>query len=134
MDRWLAPEIITPATSELSLVEMTKPADVFSFAMLAVEMYTGLVPFIVKRKAEVLRAISEGERPGRPKRMADDVWKLVTRCWNPKPNRRPAIGDVEKRLQKVIGPPSKSISIANNRIVILWAQFPINQRRMKIGK
>ena len=62
--RWLAPEIInlSHGCSGMPVTE-TKPGDVFSFAMLAVEVFTGKIPFEEQRNEMVALRISEGGRP-----------------------------------------------------------------------
>ena len=93
--KWQAPEVLT----NLSL-RASKAADVYAFAMLAVEVFTGNHPFPeTKRINKVLEAILAGERPLRPIGIPDDVLELVGECWVEDSEARPEIGDVVKRLE-----------------------------------
>ena len=96
--RWQAPEVLTNVAERLP-----EPTDVFSFAMLAVEVFTGNHPFPDIKGINFALAILAGNRPARPKNIPDDVWELVEKCWNDNPGARPEIGDVVKRLETVQG-------------------------------
>jgi serine/threonine protein kinase len=62
--RWLAPEIINPSRKGDSMpVKESKPADVFAFAMFAVEVFTGRIPFEEQKNEAVVLRISRGGRP-----------------------------------------------------------------------
>ena len=95
--RWLAPEMIRNSCVSLSV-------DVFAFAMLAVEVFTGNHPFPeIKNNIEVLLAILAGNRPARPTNIPDDVWELVEKCWNANLGARPKIGKVVEGLKHYAG-------------------------------
>ena len=94
MGRWSAPEIFARS------VLVSKPADVFAFAMLAVEVFTGEVPWgKTTRVAAVISKIPRGDRPNRPKDINDVVWGLLTACWDQDPQKRPNIGNVVEKLK-----------------------------------
>ena len=98
--RWLAPEIIDPpnkASSKPSIA--SKPADVFAFAMLAVEVFTGKVPFGNMKNESVVIQIASGKRPAKPQAaeqlgLTAEMWKFIEKCWTPNPNKRPTIDEV----------------------------------------
>ena len=102
---WLAPETIAPTSKGVTgpVVE-SKPTDIFAFAMLAVEVFAGKVPFEGEKNDAVALRISEGWRPEKPKNAQDvgltkEMWKILTGCWNQVPKKRPAVGEVAKRWQ-----------------------------------
>ena len=98
--RWLAPEIIDPPSEANSKPLMaSKPADVFAFAMLAVEVFTGGVPFGNVKNNSVVIQIVNGKRPAKPEAaeqlgLTAEIWKFIEKCWNANPNKRPTIDEV----------------------------------------
>lgn len=108
--RWLAPELITPSPEGVTMPAMEmKTADIFAFAMLAVEVFTGGVPFDDKRWNEsVVLLISRGGRPRMPKNahavgLTAEMWELLQSCWHQDPKKRPMIEGVVRRWQEFIG-------------------------------
>ena len=96
--RWLAPEIIDPPR-KAKAVTASKPADVFAFAMLVVEVFTGKVPFSNMKNKSVVIHIVDGKRPAKPQAaeqlgLTAEMWKFTEKCWSPSPNKRPTIDEV----------------------------------------
>ena len=104
--RWIAPEILSDRGAH------SKEADVFSFAMVTIEVscgraaqlglrtlelrfctkvFTGSIPFGDKPPHRAIRAIVGGERPPRPANpiLTDRLWGLIQRCWDQDIRRRP---------------------------------------------
>ena len=86
----------------------TKAADVFAFGMLAIEVFTGKIPFEEQKNEAVVLRISRGGRPGMPENaqevgLTPEVWNLLENCWHQNPKKRPMIQDVVRRLQRWIG-------------------------------
>ena len=83
--RWLVPEIANPPHDTES-----KRADVFVFGMLAIEVFTGKLPFEGYSGSETASRIRRGERPEFPQN-ADDfgltvhMRELILRCWHRDP-------------------------------------------------
>lgn len=106
--RWLAPEIINPSRGcNGTPITETKPGDVFSFAMLAVEVFTGRVPFAEERNESVARRVSDGDRPKMPgdarqAGLTNEMWKFLESCWQQDPNKRPTIEEVVMRWQRFV--------------------------------
>ena len=104
--RWLAPEIITPTRKENGVpVVESKAADVFAFGMLAVEVFTGKIPFEEQENEAVVLRISQGGRPKMPDNaqavgLTDEIWHLIESCWQQNPENRPTMNDVVGRLWK----------------------------------
>ena len=98
--RWLAPEIINPPnTTGTKPAAASKPADVFAFAMLAVEIFTGNVPFGNIRNETVVIQIAQGKRPAKPQAaeqlgLTTEMWKFIEKCWSTNPTKRPTMDEV----------------------------------------
>ncbi|KAF9791269.1 kinase-like domain-containing protein [Thelephora terrestris] len=65
--------------------------DVFSFAMVMVEVYTGQAPFFPEPDSAALSALERGERPERPTHMdlTAKLWALMEQCWQEDCWKRP---------------------------------------------
>lgn len=106
--RWLAPEILNPFHgSDGTLVVESKPADVFAFAMVAVEVFTGKVPFEGRRNEAVVVRILQGQRPEMPVNfqgvgLTDETWKLLKKCWQQSPGKRPTMKEVVRRWEMLV--------------------------------
>ena len=117
--RWTAPEIL----SEQGLY--SKEADVFSFAMVTIEVrygpltvhkisvyfyfaltqgYTGTVPFSGSPHPAATLAIMDGKRPLRPTHPAftNRLWALTRRCWAQDPHSRPVVSEVSRVLHSLL--------------------------------
>ena len=86
----------------------SKAADVFAFAMFAVEVFTGKIPFGEQRNEAVIIRISRGGRPevpddAREVGLTNDMWALIENCWHQNPDRRPSMREVVRRLQEFVG-------------------------------
>jgi len=97
--RWLAPEIIDPPKPSSKPIMASKSADVFAFAMLAVEMFSGKVPFGNMKNESVVVQIANGKRPAKPQAaeqlgLSAEMWKSIEKCWSANPNKRPSIDEV----------------------------------------
>lgn len=100
ISRWLAPELIDPPRKkEYQQQVASEQADIFAFAMLTIEVYTGQLPFGDVRHETAILMIVRGQRPGKP---ADDecpgltpeIWKFTQKCWHQNPAKRPDINAV----------------------------------------
>ena len=85
----------------------SKAADVFAFAMLAVEVFTGKIPFEGQKHEVVVLRFSRGGRPEMPGNaqlvgLTCAMWRLLESCWQQDPNKRPAMGEVVRRWQKFV--------------------------------
>ena len=115
--RWSAPEILREQNP-------TKESDIYSFAMVAIEVYvnglkyvfflltvtaltqvlTGEVPFSSeKTNWMVLQAVLRGDRPSRPEHPSctDGLWELIQRCWDHEPHSRPDILEVLQTFSSI---------------------------------
>ncbi|KAJ7243527.1 kinase-like domain-containing protein [Mycena rebaudengoi] len=86
---WMAPEKIAGDGDSVA-------ADVYSFAMLSVELFTRKNPFHGET-FPTTEAIQKGKRPRRPtpdatfNRLTDDWWKTCELCWDSDSAKRPAV-------------------------------------------
>lgn len=76
--------------------------DVFSFAILLVEMMVGRSPFQGLPTPAVIIGIVEGMRPEIPKGCPYLLVELIKRCWDGDWRKRPAFGEVVADLMQLI--------------------------------
>ncbi|KAF9789483.1 kinase-like domain-containing protein [Thelephora terrestris] len=100
--RWTAPEILNEEGT------YSKEADVFSFAMVMIEVYTGVAPFHQSNATAVVLAIMKGTRPPRPThpRFTSDLWRLMQHCWDQNPHSRPEVPSILNDLGIAKPPPT----------------------------
>jgi len=89
------------------LVVESKPADVYSFGVLAYEIFTGTPPFKEQTHAKAAFRTLMGDRPEFPQNAEDvgltiHMWELLQRCWHQDPIRRPTVEEIIRKLQKFI--------------------------------
>lgn len=93
---WMAPELLDGGLP-------SKPADVYSFALLAWELYTGLVPFSHLQGAALgYGVITKKERPRRPERMDGPTWEMVEKCWTHDASQRPTFATIQTQLRRIL--------------------------------
>ena len=111
----------------------SKPADVFAFAMFAVEVFTGKVPFPeLKNEAVVLRILRGGrpEMPGDAEAigLTGDMWKLLESCWQQNPKKRPTMQEVVRRWGQFVENNSGS-NTANECVCITFVTRAVSSVR-----
>ncbi|KAK7031183.1 hypothetical protein VNI00_013599 [Paramarasmius palmivorus] len=82
-------------------------SQIFRVTSTTAQIITGLPPFHeLKRDPAIVLAVLRGERPSKPEndRIPDDLWSLVSSCWESDPNLRPTAEDILQRL-----PPAESL-------------------------
>lgn len=97
--RWLAPEIIKPLPCATGVAVESKPADIFAFGMLVIEVLTGEPPFEGCSEPGAACKILRGDRPELAQNagdvdLTDPMRDLIKRCWHENPTERPEIGKV----------------------------------------
>ena len=103
--RWLAPELINPPSDGSNMPVMeSKAADVFAFGIFAAELYTGAAPFETETPVVAAQNHGKGKRPEMSENaqqggLTDEIWKLLERCWEQKPKKRPTMEEVVRRWQ-----------------------------------
>ena len=100
ISRWLAPELINPPRKKGHRQPAgTEQADIFAFAMLAIEVFTGELPFGDVRHETAILMIARGHRPEKPheaesRGLTTEIWRFIQKCWHQNPAKRPDIGAV----------------------------------------
>ncbi|TCD68025.1 hypothetical protein EIP91_011636 [Steccherinum ochraceum] len=92
--RWAAPELHAPEKFGLTSHRPTNACDVYSFAYVCIELWTGERPFEGLSEYQVISRVVAGERPPRPDKpkeitLPDNLWSVVTLCWRGDPAERP---------------------------------------------
>ena len=96
--RWMSPELLDLEMFGLKDSRRTKSSDCYALGMVIYKVLSGQVPFPRYSDYTPVAKVLRGERPERPqgvelKWFTDDVWSVLGRCWEPKPNDRPSIED-----------------------------------------
>jgi len=100
--RWAAPEILEALNSNR---RPTKMSDVYSFAIVVSEIFTGSLPFPDLSDLHVQLAVARGKRPLKSTDaqrfgLSPAAWKVVEDCWNKKRDKRPEMREVAYRLRR----------------------------------
>ncbi|KAJ7623223.1 kinase-like domain-containing protein [Roridomyces roridus] len=105
--RWMSPELHYPQSCGLETFKRTFASDVYSFAFVCVELYSGKPPFPeISHDAAVMLRVMAAERPSRPydasgeKLMPETLWNLVQQCWAHNPSERPSMARVVELMQE----------------------------------
>ncbi|KAJ7760919.1 kinase-like domain-containing protein [Mycena metata] len=103
--RWMAPELLV---DELQEFKRTKASDVYAFACLCIEIYTGEPPFPnIQVDVAVIFQVRVQKRPLRPsgsgllggaRAMSDGLWAIVEACWAHEPSDRPDMNKVSELI------------------------------------
>ena len=93
--RWMAPEVVRREAYSTS-------ADVYSFAMVLVELITHEVPFATWEARQAAAAVAyHNVRPTLPEVTPPALVDLLTRCWRQTAAHRPSFADVVQQLAAV---------------------------------
>ncbi|KAK7046642.1 kinase-like domain-containing protein [Favolaschia claudopus] len=92
--RWFAPELIRPTSFGLQRFLRTTASDVYAYALVCIELYTGEPPFSQLKDPTVLLGVIDGMRPERPPSMSTAFFELVTSAWAADFRIRPNSGDI----------------------------------------
>jgi len=83
--RYMAPELLNPTQFRLNNNNPTKESDIYSLALTAYEVLTGIVPYGNARDGIIIFHVVTGDRPSRPQNarwLGDQAWDMITGCWN----------------------------------------------------
>ncbi|KAK1229311.1 hypothetical protein PQX77_007629 [Marasmius sp. AFHP31] len=104
--RWLAPELLSGNERP------SKMSDMYSFACVCYEIFTGAPPFAeLRNDMAVMLAVHQGGCPSRPQEvleLSDAMWALMIGCWNKTPESRPTASQVLENVGKMTPGASES--------------------------
>ncbi|KAF8158808.1 kinase-like domain-containing protein, partial [Mycena galopus ATCC 62051] len=105
--RWMAPETLSPSACGLTDFVRTPASDIYAFACVCLELYTGFPPFhdAVLYDAPVMLQVIDGVRPGRPAGdlIPDHIWNIMQQCWAHDFAERPSILGIVLELHSTSG-------------------------------
>jgi len=107
--RWQAPELLSTDIEESESYEYnsSKASDIYAFACVCYEIFSGQVPFFENpHDIRVILGVMRGKRPTRPSHdlsktrgFSDEIWDLVQACWAHDPIQRPTAEQVVERIR-----------------------------------
>ena len=102
--RWLAPERITTT----SVASPTEKADIWSFGLLCLEVFTGEDPYHPYSDFYVGGQLAQGFPPEYPKSAAvglsSEMWVLMRSCWQFVPAERPSMSGIRSKICEMLLP------------------------------
>lgn len=94
--RWMAPE-------SLHYRIFTHKSDVWSFGILMWEIVTlGSTPYPTMGAREVMRRVCDGYRLERPSHCRIELFRVISKCWNADPNKRPDFAALRHEIGALI--------------------------------
>ncbi|KAJ7083620.1 kinase-like domain-containing protein [Mycena belliarum] len=100
--RWMAPELLDPSSCGLEVFQRTFASDVYSFACVCLELYTGNAPFPEFSEGAVLLKVIRGERPECPPMAPEWCNQFITKCWSHIPANRPGTGNIIESIVQAV--------------------------------
>lgn len=93
--------------------------------MVCLELMTAEQPYSnIARDVAVLRELDKGKTPDRPGRLvtsrglSDELWLLMRKCWNKKPQSRPTIATIRSKLGDLRARPAGEITACDFASVV----------------
>jgi serine/threonine protein kinase len=90
---WMAPELFE------SGAEYTPKADIYSYGIILWELSSRQKPFDKASEAQIIGAVTSGQRLDIPEDCPHSMAKLMGRCWAQEPKQRPKIEEVVDELK-----------------------------------
>ncbi|XP_045693842.1 tyrosine-protein kinase Fer [Phyllostomus hastatus] len=90
--KWTAPEA-------LNYGRYSSESDVWSFGILLWETFSlGVCPYPGMTNQQAREQVERGYRMSAPQHCPEDIFKLMMKCWDYKPENRPKFSDLQKEL------------------------------------
>uniref|UniRef100_A0A8C4Y1I0 Tyrosine-protein kinase n=1 Tax=Gopherus evgoodei TaxID=1825980 RepID=A0A8C4Y1I0_9SAUR len=90
--KWTAPEA-------LNYGRYSSESDVWSFGILLWEAFSlGAIPYSNLSNTQTREAIEQGKRLDPPEQCPEDVYRLMQRCWEYDPRKRPSFSTIHQEL------------------------------------
>jgi len=104
--RWMSPELLDPDQFGIKDGRPTKESDSYALGMVILEVLSGHAPFRQFKDVIVMRMVLEGKRPEKPNGpeaewFTDDLWRMLSLCWEPRRELRPTIEVILAFLEHV---------------------------------
>ncbi|KDQ53397.1 hypothetical protein JAAARDRAFT_434477 [Jaapia argillacea MUCL 33604] len=123
--RFSAPELF-------SSDQPTRASDVFAFACLIIQIFTGKQPYSqLTTDLQVLKAVTDGKMPERPRDresvhagLSDEWWGLITSCMARQPSLRPTMKTIVQRLTYNGAPVGVEGTVRENGGLTLYLSTP----------
>eukprot|EP00339_Tiarina_fusa_P013191 CAMPEP_0117025562 /NCGR_PEP_ID=MMETSP0472-20121206/18872_1 /TAXON_ID=693140 ORGANISM="Tiarina fusus, Strain LIS" /NCGR_SAMPLE_ID=MMETSP0472 /ASSEMBLY_ACC=CAM_ASM_000603 /LENGTH=707 /DNA_ID=CAMNT_0004732315 /DNA_START=172 /DNA_END=2295 /DNA_ORIENTATION=+ len=94
--RYMAPEVA-------DALPYNNRADVYSFGVILWELNAGKKPFAgLNRELFYERVVHSGERPPLNKKWPQELCKLITDCWSPEIENRPAFAEIVESIDELL--------------------------------
>ncbi|KIM77961.1 hypothetical protein PILCRDRAFT_607034 [Piloderma croceum F 1598] len=103
--RWQAPELFNPTGCQ----QNTTCSDIYAFACVCYEMFSGQVPFYeIRQDYSVIIPVMNGKRPDFPsgdlsqtRGLNTELWDLIQACWAQDPIQRPIVKQIVECLRSL---------------------------------
>jgi len=84
----------------------TSSSDTYAFAITCFQVLTDTIPFCNVHEFAIPVTVVNGKRPDRPGnvRIRDEMWTLITKCWDANPDARPSMRGVHNTLMRLCDP------------------------------
>uniref|UniRef100_A0A8B9K9R3 Tyrosine-protein kinase n=1 Tax=Astyanax mexicanus TaxID=7994 RepID=A0A8B9K9R3_ASTMX len=93
--KWTAPEA-------LNYGRYSSESDVWSYGILLWETFSlGVCPYPGMTNQQAREQVEKGYRMSCPQKCPDEVYKIMQRCWDYKPENRPKFSDIHRELSLV---------------------------------
>ncbi|XP_019625390.1 PREDICTED: fibroblast growth factor receptor 2-like [Branchiostoma belcheri] len=105
--RWMAPE-------SLFHRKYTTKTDVWAFGVLLWEIATlGATPYPNMSMREVMDGVQQGYRMGKPLHCDEELYSLMSKCWNADPAQRPEFRNIQRTLDTLMETEHDYINLVN---------------------
>jgi len=98
---WTAPELLMSTDSRY-----TDKCDIYSFGIVLWEIASRTQPFENMNPQAIVEHVKQGRRLPIPEECPQSFYDLMCRCWAPKAEDRPTIGEIIELIENVDGLPS----------------------------